>query len=303
MRSRTLVLAAALLTPAWQQTPRPPLDALKGRIETITRSISAKWGVYLKSIETGEELALNADDSMDTMSTIKIPIMVEAYRLAGEGKLDLAEKYSLAQTDIQPGTGILQRWAPGTTLALRDVIDLMIIVSDNTATDVMFRKVGGPAAVNHAMDALGYDKIRATGTAADWFKALRAKGDAAAFHREGKNPYGLSTPRQMGLLLEKIARGECVSSGASEAMMRHMRGQLYASRIPRYLAYTSFGTRPPHKTGDFLPYIANDVGVLESAGKRVVVSIFTANHFGSGTLLEEAIGRVTEQAAAYFGNR
>jgi beta-lactamase class A len=284
-----------------QQQQRTPLEATKSRIDLITKSINAKWGIYIKSIETGEEIAINADEQMDTMSVIKIPLMVEAYRQDAEGKFKLSETHTLKESEKQPGTGILQRWAEGTVMTYQDIIDLMIIVSDNTATDLIFQKVGGPEAVNKLMDTLGYDKIRATGLAADWFKALRAT-DAASFHREAKHPFGLATPRQIGLLLEKIEKGEAVSKEASQQMLRHMRGQLYATRIPRYLSYTNFRSAP-HKTGDFLPYIGNDVGVLEAGNKRVVVSIFTANHFGLGPMLEDAIGRITEQAAAYFGNR
>ena len=284
-----------------QQQQRTPLETTKSRIEAITRSINAKWGIYIKSIETGEEIAINADDQMDTMSVIKIPLMVEAYRQDAEGKIKLSETHTLKEVEKQPGTGILQRWAEGTVMTYRDIIDLMIIVSDNTATDLIYQKVGGIEAVNKLMDSYGFDKIRATGLAADWFKALRAT-NSEAFHREGKHPFGLATPRQMGLLLEKIEKGEAVSKEASQQMLRHMRGQLYATRIPRYLSYTGFG-RAPHKTGDFLPYIGNDVGVLETGDKRVVVAIFTANHFGMGTMLEDAVGRITEQAAVYFGNR
>jgi hypothetical protein len=79
-------------------------------------------------------------------------------------------------------------------------------------------------------------------------------------------------------------------------MLQIMRGQIYRSRIPRLVS----GFRIPHKTGDFLPYIANDVGVLESPGTNVVVSVFTANHFGSGDTLEEAIGRIAAEIASYF---
>ena len=81
-----------------------------------------------------------------------------------------------------------------------------------------------------------------------------------------------------------------------------MRGQIYRTRIPRYLS----GYRIPHKTGDFLPYIGNDVGVLETSGQpgqRIVLSVFTANHFGSEERLEEAIGRVAEQVGNYFTYR
>jgi beta-lactamase class A len=303
MRKRVLALCAlSLFAMAFQQQQqRTPLEATKSRIEAITRSINAKWGIYIKSIETGEEIAINADDQMDTMSVIKIPLMVEAYRQDAEGKFKLTETHTLKASEKLPGTGILQRWAEGTAMTYKDIIDLMIIVSDNTATDIIFQKVGGPEAVNKLMDSYGFDKIRATGLAADWFQALRAT-DSATFHREARHPFGLATPRQIGLLLEKIEKGEAVSKEASQQMLQHMRGQLYATRIPRYLSYTGF-SRAPHKTGDFLPYIANDVGVLEANGKRVVVSVFTANHFGLGTMLEDAVGRVTEQVAGYFGNR
>ncbi len=295
-----VLLFTAAAASAQQQTP---LDRLKARVEAITRSVNASWGIYIKSLDTGEEIAVNADAQMDTMSTIKIPLMVEAYRQAAEGRFKLSDMHTLKNSEKQPGTGILQRWAEGTVMSWADIIDLMIIVSDNTATDQVFRLVGGPGAVNRLMDEYGYDKIRATGLAADWFKALNERKDREAFHREARHPFGLATPRQMGLLLEKMAKGETVGKEASESMLRHLRGQLYATRIPRNLAFTPFSARPPHKTGDFLPYIGNDVGILEAGGRRVVVSIFTANHFGLGTVLEEAIGRITEQVADYFGNR
>ena len=303
MKKRILaVCALSFFAMAFQQQQqRTPLEAARSRIEAITRSINAKWGIYIKSIETGEEIALNADEQMDTMSVIKIPLMVEAYRQDEEGNIKLSETHALKASEKRQGTGILQRWAEGTVMTYEDIMDLMIIVSDNTATDLIFQKVGGPEAVNKLMYSYGYDKIRATGLAADWFKALAAT-NRDTFHREAKHPFGLATPRQIGLLLEKIEKGEAVSKEASQKMLQHMRGQLYATRIPRYLSYTGFG-RAPHKTGDFLPYIANDVGVLETGNKRVVVSIFTANHFGMGTMLEDAVARITEQAAAYFGSR
>jgi hypothetical protein len=78
-----------------------------------------------------------------------------------------------------------------------------------------------------------------------------------------------------------------------------MRGQVYSSRLPKYVT----GFRVPHKTGDFLPYIGNDVGILESRGRNVVVSVFTARHFGLGPQLEDTIGRVAELVANYFAAR
>jgi len=176
---------------------------------------------------------------------------------------------------------------------------LMIIVSDNSATDMLFEKVGGIEPVNKLMQSYGLNTIKATGPSEVWFKALRAEPDAWKFHTEGKTPYGLSSPRDMGKLLEKIHKGEAVSKQASEQMLQIMRGQVYSSRLPKYVT----GFRVPHKTGDFLPYIGNDVGILESPNRHIVISVFTARHNGIGPNLEDAIGRIAEQVANFFAFR
>src|SRR5260370_39724897 len=98
-------------------------------------------------------------------------------------------------------------------------------------------------------------------------------------------------------LLEMLERGQAVSKKSSDLMLQMMRGQVYSSRLPKYVT----GFRVPHKTGDFLPYIANDVGILESQNRNVVISVFTAHHYGTGAYLEDAIARVAGQVANYFG--
>jgi beta-lactamase class A len=292
-----LLLFMAMPISAQQPSPPSPPDRLRSNIEQITKSVNAKWGIYIKCLETGEEIAINADEAMDTMSVIKIPLMVETFRQIEEGKFSLQDRYTLKEADKRPGTGIIRSLDEGATLTIKDLITLMIIVSDNTATDVLFEKVGGPEPVNRLMQSYGLNTIRATGPTDAWFKALRASPDRARFHAEGKNPFGLASPREIGKLLEKISKGEAVSNKASEQMMAIMRGQVYSTRIPKYVR----GFAVPHKTGDFLPFIGNDVGLLENNKYHVVLSIFTAQHYGVGPLLEDAIGRVAEQVANYYG--
>jgi beta-lactamase class A len=138
-----LVMAALAAGPVLAQQPAPPapLDRLKNNIERITRSVSAKWGIYVKCLETGEEIAINADEQMDTMSVIKIPLMGEAFEQIKAGKFALAEEYTLTKEDMLPGTGILRSLDVGAVVTVRDLITLMIIVSDNTATDVLYHMV------------------------------------------------------------------------------------------------------------------------------------------------------------------
>ncbi len=302
MRARvSLMLAAAVAasitlnaqTPPQPPSPRQRLDAELAR---ITRSINATWGIYAKSLERGDEIAIDADRQMDTMSVIKIPLMTEVFQQVKDGRIALDTRYTVTKDDVVPGTGVLRSLDPGATVTTRDLITLMMIVSDNTATDILYRMVGGPDAVNKRMQALGLVKTTAAAPARAWFEALRAAPSSEQFHRDAKHPFGLSTPREIGKLLEMMERGTLVDKASSDQMLQIMRGQLYRTRIPRLLS----GYRIPHKTGDFLPYIGNDVGVLESQGNNVVLSIFTANHFGSGDTLEEAIGRIAREIGAYF---
>jgi beta-lactamase class A len=296
-----LVLASQIRAQA-PNPPQTPLQRLQASIERITKSINATWGIYVKSLDTSEEIAIDADRQMETMSTIKIPLMIEAFEQIKAGKFKLTDTYTLVADDIRPGTGIIQRLDPGAVLTVKDLITLMIIVSDNTATDVLYRMVGGPEAVTRRMQAMGLRMTHPVNNGSAWFAALRAAPNAEAFYREGKHPYGLSTPREMGALLEKMERGELVDKSSSDLMLQMMRGQVYRSRIPRYIA----NYRVPHKTGDFLPFVGDDVGMLEMTGtpsKTIIVSIFTGNHFGSGEALENAIGLVAKEVGDYFAYR
>src|SRR5882724_5157553 len=81
---------------------------LEQNIARITRSVNAQWGIYVKCLETGEEIAIDADRQMDTMSTIKIPLMVEAFRQIEAGKFSLSYRVKLTAEQKRPGTGTIQ---------------------------------------------------------------------------------------------------------------------------------------------------------------------------------------------------
>lgn len=299
---RTVVTTALCSLPLVAQNAAPPvtpLARLQANIDRITRSVNAQWGIYMKCLETGEEINMGADATMDTMSVIKLPLMYEVFRQIEAGKFALTDKVTLAEKDKRPGTGILRSLDNGDGLTIKDMITLMIIVSDNTATDFLFDKVGGVDAVNQTMAKIGLATVNAPYPCAHWFAALRAAPSADQFHREAKTPYGLASPHDIGRLLEMMSLGKAVSKSASDQMLAIMRGQVYSSRLPKYVT----GFRLPHKTGDFLPYIGNDVGILERDDRHIVLCVFTAKHYGQGPALEDAIGRVAQQVADYYQYR
>ncbi len=142
----SLLLSAAGFA---QQPAAAPLARLQSNIERITKSVNADWGIYIKCLETGEEITLNADKQMDTMSVIKIPLMVEAFRQMEAGKFSLEDKITLKEADKRPGTGIIRSLDPGAVLTIKDLLTLMIIVSDNTATDFFTRTARLPSVFHH----------------------------------------------------------------------------------------------------------------------------------------------------------
>ena len=321
MIKKCLIIFFFLQALAIAQTAAPrPIDLLQHSLEQIAHSVSADWGIYVKSLDTGEEVAINADQAMDTMSVIKVPLLVDAYRQIDAGKINPADRISLTTGDKRFGTGVLRTLDDGLNLSVHDALTLMVIQSDNTATDMIFARVGGPGHVNDTIRQLGFKTIKATGTAFDWFRALGENADRAwgkltpgelftrgypltmtdadveRFHFEGKHPFGLSSAREMGRLLELIARNQAASQKSCEEMMRILRQQQMRTRIPRFLDNVSV----PHKTGDFPPYIANDVGLIETPRARVVVVFFCSHHRGIYAELEDAVGRMSEQVWAYF---
>src|SRR5215471_19047798 len=130
IRFVALIVTCMVVSPlvAGQQPQQmTPINRLQSSIERITRSVNAKWGIYLKCIETGEEIAINADETMDTMSVIKIPLMVEAFRQIEAGKFALSDRVTLKESEKRPGTGVIRSLDAGATLTIKDLITLMII--------------------------------------------------------------------------------------------------------------------------------------------------------------------------------
>ena len=136
--------------PASAQTPLA--TALAEQLATLP----AQTGLYVKHLTTGEEVAIRADQSFNSQSVIKIPILVRAFQLADAGTLNLDERITLTRADLRDGTGVFQNFDLGSSPTLRDLIQQMIVTSDNTATDAVTVKVGGKDAVNADLAAAGY---------------------------------------------------------------------------------------------------------------------------------------------------
>ena len=286
---------------------------LASRIEASLDALNAKTSFYAKHLPSGREIAIRADEPMNALSVIKIPIMVLAYRDADAGALDLEERYQIQPEDMRRGSGLLQSFVPGIEPTYRDIITQMIITSDNTATDVVIKRLG-LGRVNTMLEELGFEQTRLRATTGELFRAVLELADSSSaslsdrevfesgfpsdpesavrsfgFEGDSTQWLGRITAREISHMLEAIEEGEWASPESSDEMIGILRRQFYSSRLPQQLRGKA---SIAHKTGDWPPHAGNDVGILYYEGGPTVVAVFTNQNQGDFFELEATLGRI-----------
>ncbi|HJU43619.1 MAG TPA: serine hydrolase [Vicinamibacterales bacterium] len=265
----------------------------------VTRSAAefpGKAGIWVKHLKTGETAGVRDDEMFNSASVIKIPVMVLAYQMADRGELKLDERITIRKEDVRGGSGIFRYHDEGLQPTFRDVLLQMIITSDNTATDLSIAKVGGVARVNAWLKQAGYaDGQRLTQTTGELFakyNALKPTDDRNGKTNSDRSYWlGEITPRGVGLMLEAIEKKTIASTAACEAMLRMLRAQQAGQR--RLNHYVSVPVA--HKTGDFPPVLANDVGIIYAPSGPIVVSYLGNAITGTYGDAEDRIGRFAQQ--------
>jgi beta-lactamase class A len=311
MARAALIAAAALLsvTPARGQQAARSASGLQRLLDAELARFPAKAGVWVKHLTTGEEAAVRGDEAFNSASVIKIPVMVLAFQMADKGQLSIADRITINASDFRGGSGVFRYNDPGLQPTFRDVLLQMIITSDNTATDLAIAKVGGVEKVNAWLRSNGYgDALTLNMTTGDLFAKYGALPQTANRNEKtnADRTYwlGSMTPRGTGRLIEAIQRcsdgsapSPAIAAQKSCAdMMRMMRAQQSgARRLPHFL-----NVPVAHKTGDFPPVLANDVGVIFARSGPIVVSFFTNGIEGPYADTEDRIGRVAQLIVEYF---
>ncbi|OWK41790.1 serine hydrolase [Fimbriiglobus ruber] len=259
MHSVVVVSVAFLALSARADTP--PATGLEALIAPIAKEHHGKVAVGVKHLVTGESYYLNGDDVMPTASLIKLPVMVEAYWQAEEGKVKLDEQIVLKADDKVPGSGVLtDNFSPGSSLALRDAVRLMMTMSDNTATNLVLDKISIPA-TGVRMEAIGLKETKIHSKVFRGTTTIDKK-------RSGLYGLGSTTTKEMVQLLEKIHKGEVVTPKACEEMMAILGKNQDNEKLVRLLPP---GTKVAHKTGS-LNAAKTDAGIVylrDPADKKV----------------------------------
>jgi beta-lactamase class A len=274
---------------------------LQPMLDRALATFPGRAGVYVKHLTTGEEAAVRADDTFNSASVIKLPVLVLAYQMAEKGALSLDERITIRPADVRSGSGVFRYHDAGLQPTLRDVLMQMIITSDNTATDLAIAKVGGVARVNAWLKEHGYgDSLRLTQTTGELFAKYGALPQGAGRNEKtnADRAYWLGemTPRATGRMLEALHRNTLASQKSSEEMIRFMRAQQAgARRLPHFVTVPI-----AHKTGDFPPVLANDVGIAFTPSGPVVISFFLNEITGAYGEAEDRIGRIAQLVVQYF---
>src|ERR1041385_5545060 len=202
---------------------------LDDQVKPLVASFKGKVSLFAKNLDTGETYGLNPDERVRTASTIKIAVMIEAFARVAEGKVKWTDEVVLTKEKKVSGSGILNELSDGLKLTLRDAVNLMMILSDNTATNLVL-DVLTTDAVNARMESLGFKQIKI-------MRKVGSGGESAAGKDPENKKYGLgmATPREMVLVMEKLERGEIVSPAVSKEMIDLMKREQARYAIGRSL--------------------------------------------------------------------
>jgi beta-lactamase class A len=290
-----ITLALAVLVSAQQPT------ALQNLLTRASADFPGKAGIWVKHLTTNETAGVRDGETFNSASVIKIPVLVLAFQMADKGTLNLDERITIRKEDIRGGSGIFRYHDLGLQPTFRDVLLQMVITSDNTATDLAIAKVGGVARVNAWLKESGYlDGQRLVQTTGDLFakyNALKPTDDRNAKTNADRAYWlGEITPRSVGLMLEAIEKKTIASAASCDAMLRMMRGQQAGARRLNHFISVPVA----HKTGDFPPVLANDVGIIYARSGPIVVSYLGNAITGNYGEAEDRIGRFAQQLVEYF---
>ncbi len=254
---------------------------LSAEIEKIATSFDGVMGVAIRDLTTGEEFLINQNLTFATGSSIKIPVLIELHKQASAGKYKLTDQRWLERTDKVGGSGVINNFGDHTSqLSLNDLAVLMIVLSDNTATNMLIDQTG-MANVNATLDQLGLKAIR-----------LRRKMiDTAASARGDEN---IATPFAATDLMSKLYRGEVISRSLSDDVLKFLKLRK-SSPIPRLLpSNIAIANKPGGIEG-----VACDWAIVYVPGRPFAISVMT-NYNGESANADEAIAKVAKLAYDYF---
>ncbi len=272
------VLASEALAQRVDGTLQEKLTALAGKHH-------GRVALYARQLNTGKSVELDADRPVQTASVIKLTILFEAMEQVRAGKANWDEKLTLAKGDAVSGSGVLMFFDAPMHLTLKDVLTMMVIVSDNTATNLAIDRFGVDA-INARIAWMGLKDTHL-------YKKVMKPATGPMPADQPKFGLGKTTAREMATVMERIGRCQLAGPGEAglpgdaaicEVALKMLRNQFYRDTIPRYLEKldsSETGSAIASKTGS-LDAVRADVALVAGKTGPMVLSIFTYDNTDEG---------------------
>jgi beta-lactamase class A len=260
--AKLLIVIAMAANLAFAQTPAPAASSLDSLVRAEITPFKGKVYLFAKNLDTGATYSLNGDQRVRTASTIKVAVMIEAFTRVAGGRAKWTDELTLTKAARYGGSGVLPELADGLRLTLHDCVNLMIVVSDNTATNMVLDYLTTDA-VNARMNALGFKDTRI-------MRRIGGGGES----REGKEPdnkrfgLGATTPHEMVRLLEKLDAGEIVNKAADKEMIALMKREQ-----ARYAIGRTIWDVPMASKYGALDNLRSCVAIVYSKHGRIAIAI------------------------------
>jgi len=277
----SILLLCAVCVQAQQNKQKLLWQKLQEDIQKVDKHLDGVLGLAVKDPTSGEEFFINPDEVMPQASSIKIAVLAELYHQAERNQLKLTDEYMMRKEDLVSGSNIMQGLTPGVTrLTLRDLATMMVAVSDNSATNVLIRRVGMDN-VNNMLGSLGLPATQ-----------LRREMMDLKAASEGRE--NVSTPREMMTLLEAIYRGKLLKTGLKDDFFKVLSTPKESSML-QGLPEDAVAANKPGE----LEAVRNDSGIVFVKNRPYVLCVMT-------TYLKDekegaaAIRKITQLTYSYF---
>lgn len=258
---------AGVNDPPRSQVGTPWDEALRAAIESRIAEHHGSVGLALVDIKGEKILSIRGEERFPSASVVKVPLMVEVFARAAEGRLGLFDPLTVLGSDRTAGAGVLQYLSTPKEITVWDAVFLMITLSDNTATNLLLEKIR-PRAVNARMRSIGLENT-------EIFVHVGGEADESVYPDSVRRyGFGATTPMDMAALFTRLYRGEVISDEASRQMLGILGRQLLRDGIPRGLPT---GTAVFHKTGA-TDRIRNDCGIVDKPEAPFVICVMTTEN-------------------------
>ena len=304
----------------------PGLAHLAAEVERLAEQAQGRVGVAAYHLESGRGITLNGDEAFPMASTYKVPIAVRILSMIDSGELGLRDLIEIEQSEVYVTASAISDLLddPGLQISVHNLLELMLQISDNIATDVLMRTAGGSEAVTARMREIGIEGIRVDrptwALIANWLGAAevhesdpidraayedlltapRTDANLAAFNAAfNGDARDTSTPAAMSTLLQQIWNRDILSEESSALLIDIMyRCQTGEARLKGVLPA---GTEVAHKTGT-IGQTTNDVGIIDLPGGagHVVTVVYVKESEVEIPEREAVIAQIARAVHDYF---